>query len=118
MGDEVVFEADKPPTGSPSANAIKEEKSFDAPVPKPNTVRIPLGKTGHITFEPDSAVPIFAIVALMLLILIFLIVVIAALAFNSQAGWIEKAITGLISLMSTIVGAMVGGNVAARTRRK
>lgn len=118
MSDDVDFDpvVEEPPK-SPSKRAIDEERSLGAPIMKPNTIVLPMWRKGHVSFEPESGVQIFAILALVMVLLTMALLGLIGIFVDGAATWLDKAFTALGNVISAVVGAMVGSSVS-KTRRR
>jgi hypothetical protein len=120
MTDQVQFTPDsnKPPEYASEKARNEQAAFFQEPERKPNSIVIKLWKDGHLTFEPDSGVQIFAILALVLLSLTVVAVSAIGIWTSADATWPEKAMTSIGNAISAIVGAMVGSAVTSRVNKR
>jgi hypothetical protein len=116
MPNEVEFEpaAEQPPE-QPSPDAQREVEQFKHGV-KPNTAVIPLWKNGHISFNPESSVSVFALIALCLLLLTVLIQTFIGIWVAHTADWMASLATALGHAITGVVGAIVGSSVAKKDK--
>jgi VIT1/CCC1 family predicted Fe2+/Mn2+ transporter len=80
---------------------------------KPNSLFLPFGKLGHISWQSESGTPVLALLML-LVILISMIVAIVISAFSSSSAG-ATAISALGQALLAIVGAVIGSS--GRERR-
>lgn len=111
-GDE-IFTPEEPPSSAPSDLAKKELEAFGTSANiKPNSIIIPLWGTGHISFNPDGSVSIFAAISLLLL-LIFAVLMALVGIWAGEANWLNTIFTALGHAITGVVGAIVGSSVAS-----
>jgi hypothetical protein len=113
MVDDVEFEAEEAPEGPLSSRAKEEVQQFQRQLPKPNTAVIPLWKNGHLSFNPESSVSIFALIALVLL----LVTVLLSTAIGIGVGdtqWMAALANALGHAITGVVGAIVGASVVKK----
>lgn len=115
-GDDLPeFEADQPASNAPSPQAQHEEKVFGKQPPKPNTVLIKLWGGGHVSFNPESSVPIFAVMALVLLLISVPIVVLVGLA-GGDTTWMNSIMTAIGHAITAVIGAIVGSAIKGKEK--
>lgn len=107
---------DAPVSDQASETALKEQKVIESGIRPPNSISIPLWKNGHLTFNPNSYVPIFSLVALILLLVTILAVLVIGIWTPSDAEWMDKITSALGYGVTGIIGAMVGS--AASSKKK
>jgi len=111
MADDVEFEPEAPPeSSSPSDVTQKELSQFNKREPKPNSALVPLWRNGHLTFNPENSVAIFALLTLIGLLTVLVIVSIVG-AFVGDAAWLDTIMGALGHGISLVIGAIVGGAV-------
>lgn len=112
-GDEVEFE---PESGSAAPNDLsdKEVRQFSGGKIKPNTFVLPLWKGGHVSFNPESSVSIFALISLFfLLVCLILVALVGAIVGN--ASWLDNIMTALGHAIAAVVGAIVGSSAIKKS---
>ncbi|MGI0527310.1 hypothetical protein [Rhizobium giardinii] len=114
MSDEIEFEIEEAPEGPLSAMAEQEAQQFQKQPPKPNTAILPLWKNGHLSFNPESSVSIFALIALVLLLLTVLISTLIGI-WVGDTQWMAALATALGHAVTGVVGAIVGSSVAKKS---
>lgn len=112
MTDDIEFEPEKPSSSDGVGERAKREQKFIESPPKPNTVMLKLWKGGHLTFNPETHVPIFAIVALVVLLVSALVIAIVGIWIPANAIWMDKLFTAIGYAITAIVGAIVGAAVS------
>jgi|GEM_PF-6147845 len=90
--------------------AKKEQKIFSSPI-KPNTIIIPLWKSGHVSFNPDSSVHIFAVIALVIIMTGLVILSIIGPFLSASLKWLEIIMTAGGHAITAIVGALIGATI-------
>ncbi|MEY9717908.1 hypothetical protein ABIA22_000398 [Sinorhizobium fredii] len=113
MADEFEFEPEEAPPGPPSTRAEDEVKQFGSQPPKPNTVIIPLWKNGHLSFNPESSVSVFALMALVLLLVTVLISTTIGI-WVGDVEWMSSLANALGHAITGVVGAIVGSSVGKK----
>lgn len=108
------FKPDDEREGEPSDLALKEKALFKESAVKPNTIVIPLGKTGHISFNPPNSTSIFAVIALFVLLITTIIISFFGIWF-SDVTWADTLMGGLGHAITAVVGAIVGASVASKS---
>lgn len=104
--------------GAAPSEAAKAEQGKIEPEIKPNSFSLRFG-IGHISFEADNAVQIFAILSLVILTTLGVSVSFFAIFSANGAVWPEKAFTVIGAAISTVVGAIVGSAATvSKARRK
>lgn len=118
MSDDIEFSVDQTASSlsEPSELAKKEQEKIEMAL-KPNSIVLKLWNGGHVSFEPESPVQIFAMLALITLSGTCMVVAIVGIFTPQEAMWPEKAFTVLGGAISAIVGAMVG-SAATSVRQK
>ncbi|KPH09111.1 hypothetical protein CO657_19805 [Rhizobium acidisoli] len=114
MSDDIEFEVEEAPAGPLSARAEQEAQQFQRQPPKPNTAMIPLWKNGHLAFNPESSVSIFALIALVLLLLTVLISTFVGI-WVGDTQWMAALANALGHAVTGVVGAIVGSSVAKKS---
>jgi len=112
MPDDIEFEPEAPPDSSaPTEEARKELLQFNSKEPKPNSALIPLWKNGHLTFNPENSVAIFALVTFFGLLVALIMVSIIGAFVAQDASWLDTIMGALGHGISLVIGAIVGGAV-------
>lgn len=116
MPDDVEFEpAEESPPEEPTPIAERELAQFKGEL-KPNTAVIPLWKHGHISFNPESSVSVFALIALCLLLLTVLLQTFIGIWIAKDADWMTTMANALGHAITGVVGAIVGSSVAKKAK--
>jgi hypothetical protein len=116
------FTAEEDPTAkkvgdNPSAIATAERNKIEQDI-RPNSFSLRFG-IGHLSFEAENAVQIFAVLSLIILTVLGIVVSISAIWSPAGASWPEKAFTVIGAAISTVVGAIVGSAAAlSKSKRK
>ena len=106
------FDLDQPPNDESSLDGLakKEHEVFSFNI-KPNTIIIPLWKRGHISFDPDSGIHIFAVIALILIMVSLIALSIVGYFYSTSLKWLEIIMTAGGHAITAIVGALIGAKL-------
>jgi hypothetical protein len=84
----------------------------------PNSIFLPIGRRGHISWHSESSASVLALI--MLFVLLATVVLLSIIAAFSGGTWSEKILELLGQAVTAVVGAVVGASAAgsARNRRR
>ena len=95
-------------------NESQERSMYGGAHPaQPNSLFIPLGKLGHLSWQSESGTPVLALIMLVAILVCLAITAIAS-AFTSSAA-VTSIASALGQALLAIVGAVLGSS--SRTRR-
>ena len=105
---------DAPASDRVSDIALKEQKAIESVGRRQTQYIFLYWKGGHITFNPNSYVPIFSLVALVLLLFTTLLVLLIGIWTPPGAEWLDKITSALGYGVTGIIGAMVGSAASSK----
>jgi roadblock/LC7 domain-containing protein len=111
--DDFELKAEKRPEAADGDLARKEQALFSKKL-IPNTIHIPLWKSGYLAFNPDNHVPIFALMALIVLSALAVVMAVVGIWVAVDAVWMDRIFTALGHAITAIVGAMVGAAITTK----
>ena len=82
----------------------------------PNSLFLPFGRLGHISWQSDSGTPVLALIMLVVILVSMVITIIISSFSSSTAG--STALSALGQALLAIVGAVIGSSGRGTDNRK